>query len=105
MRHNEGMSTLDVYLEQAPERAQSVVNWWGHMHRAGIKWTQQFDAVLDLACKYLEAKREREQSEDFETWDGLAGKMDAEIAKAKADEAAKKRAFVEAYRTANEKTS
>ena len=97
------MPTLELYLANAPECAQGIVNQWGQMSREGMQWTPEFDAVLDLACKYLDAKKHREHDEHLETIEGLKGKLDAEIAKARADEATKQRAFVEAYKAAEEK--
>ena len=50
------MPSLEVYLAHAPECAQGIVNQWGQMFRAGMQWTPEFDAVFDLACKYIDAK-------------------------------------------------
>ena len=97
------MPTLELYLAHAPECAQSILNQWGQMSRAGMQWTSGFDAVLDLACKYFDAKKHREHYEHLENIEGLKGKLDAEIADAKADEASKQRAFIEAYKAAREK--
>lgn len=102
------MPTLQTYLTHlthAPECAQSVLNQWGQMFRAGIQWTAEFGVVLDLACNYLDAKKHREQYERLGAIKGLKGKLDSEIAEAMADESAKQRAFVEAYKVATEKAA
>jgi hypothetical protein len=98
------MPSLEIYLEHAPECAQGILNRWGYLHRAGKQWTEEFNTVLDLTFNYLDAKKQREQYEHLETKFGdLKGKLDAEVAEAKADEASKQRAFVEAYKAAEEK--
>ncbi len=92
------MPSLEMYLEVAPECAQRVLNQWGRLHQTGVQWTEEFDTVLNLACNYCDAKEQRKQYERLETIRVLEGMLDAEIAEAKADEASKQRAFVEAYK-------
>ena len=94
-----------MYLEHAPACAQGIVNQWGQMSEAKIQWTPEFDAVLNLACRYLDAIKQREQCEHLETIGNLKGKLDDAIAEAKEDEASKRLAFVEAYKAAEEKTA
>jgi hypothetical protein len=74
----------------------------GQLHRAGVQWIEEFNTVLNLACSYWDAKKQREQYEHLETIGDLKGKLDAEITQAKADEASKRRAFVEGYNAAEE---
>jgi hypothetical protein len=75
----------------------------GRALSGGIQWTEEFNTVLNLTCNYLDARKQREQYEHLETIGDLKGKLDAEIAEAKADEASKRRAFVEAHKAAEEK--
>jgi hypothetical protein len=97
------MPSLEMYLEHAPECAQGILNQWGQLHRARVQWTEEFNTVLNLACNYLDAKKQREQYEHLEIIGDLKGKLDAAIAEAKADEASIRMAFVEAYKAAEEK--
>ncbi len=101
-KNSKVMSSLETYLANAPECAQGIVNQWGQMSR-GMQWTAEFDSVLDLACKYLDAKKHREHYEHLETIEGLKGKLRAEIAEARADEVSKQRAFAESYKAAEER--
>ena len=65
--------------------------------------TEEFETVLDLACKYLEAKRKREEWERFNEREDLRGKLGEVLEPAKADEVRRQRAFVEAYKEAEER--
>ena len=99
------MPSLETYLEHASECAQSIVNQWGQHHRAGNAsvLTEEFNIILDLACKYLEAKKHREKWEQLNQNERLKGKLDEEVAAAKTEEAERQRAFAEAYKAAEER--
>jgi hypothetical protein len=67
-----------------------------------MKWTDEFAAILDLACDYWHSIEQREQYERLGNLERLKGQFDNEIREARSDEAAKQLAFVKAYKAAQE---
>lgn len=101
MGDNEGMPSIDTYIQNASHYAQETVNAWGLNHRAGnaSKLTDEFNTVFELACKYMDARK------TFEAYQGLNefGKLNSVIEAARAEEARKRQAFAEAYKSFEEK--
>jgi hypothetical protein len=62
------MRTIETYLEHADELAQEVVNAWGVNMQAGNGplLTDDFNALLDKACRYRDAKGQADNRREFQ---------------------------------------
>lgn len=89
------MPGLDDHERRADEWAQKVVDAWGMNVEAGnaALLTDEFKALLDLACRYRDAKSIADNHRQFSM---LSDRDEAEVGRTR-------RAFVEAYRAFHEK--
>jgi len=89
------VSSIEMYMERAEELAQGVVNAWGVNMRAGnaAYLTDEFNALLDKACRYRDAKRDSDTRRKL----CILSELDA------AQEDAACREFAEAYKAFWEK--
>jgi hypothetical protein len=108
------MPSLETYLEHANGCAQSIMNQWQQIHWAGnaALMTEEFLAVHDLAFRFYLATKQREQLEKLnvrlkgQLYEELAedlAQVQEDLAQAQAYEALRQRAFVEAYKAAEER--
>jgi hypothetical protein len=86
------MPPLEHYLENADTLAQEVVNTWGQVGNSA-PLTTQFNALLDKACAYRNAKRLADNRREH----NMLSEQD------EAEEKATRQAFAEAYKAFYEK--
>ena len=95
--YNQGMRSIEEYLENAPTLAQDIVNEWGLNVKAGngSVLSEEFLALNEYACRYIDARAIADNHREFNS-------LTEEDA---ARETATRRTCAEAYKTYWERVS
>jgi hypothetical protein len=79
------MPSLEMYREHAPECARGILNQWGQLHRARVQCTEDLTLSSTLHATTWAQKSSANNTSVSKNIGDLKGKLDAEIAAARAD--------------------